>query len=274
MFDLGDVVTLTFDTTDSSGVAADAGSVTVTIGLPDGTSVTPVPANPAVGRYQADYTPAQTGRHSVRWVATGVNASAYTDMFDVADAAPAMIVSLAAAKRKCKIPDNITDHDDTLRGYIEAVTMVVEDHLHEAVVRRIVVEDLRVEWADEVVLGTTPVISLTSVATVDGTTSWDIADLHVDTSTGIVSRLTGASRLHGLIRFIYSAGRMRVPANYSTAGLIIIEHLWQTERPQSSRAAPPFAGGGYEDSMSSTFSGFAIPNRAIELLGRPPVMGG
>ena len=85
-YDLGDVAALSVAITDTTGAAANAGAVALTITLPDGTTTAPIVTNPATGSYTAAYTPTQSGRFGVRWVATGVNACAFTDTFTVAEA--------------------------------------------------------------------------------------------------------------------------------------------------------------------------------------------
>ncbi len=273
MIDLGDVVPLTVDVLDANGTAADAGAMVLTIGLPDRTVTAPSPTHPSLGRYQYDYLTVQAGHHTVNWTGTGVNAAVFADSFDVAPATPAFIVSLARAKRKLKIPATSTEHDEDIRDYIEAATSVIERHRKETVVRRTVTEEFHLWSACGVALTSTPVISLTSVQTVDSVTTWNVADLHVDPDTGIVSVTTGQT-LTGHLVFVYVAGRVVIPRNYQSAGLIIIEHLWQTERAQSEAGPYP---GAYEDSMEGMRrlgSGYAIPNRALELLGSPPPMVG
>lgn len=84
VYDLGDVVSLAVAITDSTGAAANAGAVTCTITLPDDTTDTGTVTNTAVGQYAVVYTPPQSGRYTVEWVATGANASAFVDTFTVA----------------------------------------------------------------------------------------------------------------------------------------------------------------------------------------------
>lgn len=275
-YPLGSVVPLTVKVTDASGTPTNAVAVECTITRPDGTTTdTPDIANTTTGTYTADYLPVEAGLHSVRWVTT-TPSLALVDVIDVRPAIPKMLVSLADAKQKCKIPEDVTEHDETLRGWIEAVTQAVEDHLHEAVIRRTVVEDIDADYWTTLVLGTTPVISLTSVQTTDGGTVWTVADLEVDRDTGIVTVPDGTTWFYGRVRVTYGAGRLVPLANHTKAALIIIEHLWQTERPQSGRSSAPLGGGGYQDSMGTSSLGslgFAVPNRAIELLGAPPVLG-
>ncbi|PAZ15680.1 hypothetical protein CLM62_12855 [Streptomyces sp. SA15] len=268
-FDLGAVVPLGTTVKDSTGTLANAGSMAVTITLPDATTVSVSPVTPAsTGTYTYDYTTVQAGRHVVRWVATGVNAGAYTDSFDVREAAPPGIISLADTKAHLNIPSSTTTHDDELRGWIESVTAGIE-HLTGACVRRTVVEVhdyLPVSGARVIALRKTPVISLTSMlAVLDGGTGYTVADLDVDGSTGVVRRKDGG-RLYGPLRATYVPGRIVIPANLTHAGKLILQHLWRTQYG-ASRALPGI-GGGEDYAVTEPVPGFgyAIPNRALQLL--------
>lgn len=262
--DLGDVVTLEFPVLTSAQSYANASTVILTVTLPDGTTVAPSVANPPVetGRYSVDYPTVQAGRHLVRWTSASPT-SAYTDTFDVRPAAPPLIVSLAGMKQHLGKSD--PGDDEELREFIEAATAVIEEHRGETVVRRTVVEDMQVGCALVVQLPTSPVQSLTSVATVDGATTWDVADLHVSPH-GVVTVQSGPA-LQGLVRFVFVAGYSVIPANYTLAGKIIVGHLWETQQ-QPGVGPNPF--GGDNQFLTPTGRGFAIPNRAVELLGRRP----
>ena len=87
-YDLGDVVTLTATVRDANGALADAGAITCTITLPDGTTTSPTPTHPSTGSYTATYTPAVAGRFAVKWLATGANAGAFADDFTVVAGVP------------------------------------------------------------------------------------------------------------------------------------------------------------------------------------------
>ncbi len=108
-YDLGDVVALAVEVRDTAGDLADATAITLTITLPDGTTATPVTANPSTGRYTASYTPTVAGRFSVRWVASGTNASAYTDAFTVLDPAELGLVGLDDVKRHVALAQDSRD---------------------------------------------------------------------------------------------------------------------------------------------------------------------
>lgn len=265
---------LAVETKDSDGNPANAGSVTLTIGLPDGTTVTPAVSNPSPGSYRVDYQTVQVGRHTVRWLATGVNSSAYADSFDVLPGDPGYIVSLSRAKRKLRIPFDDHEHDEDLRDYIQAATNVIEDYTKWTIPRRSFTEtvDLCGSVSRTLVLGRAPVISVTSVDSVDGSVSWDVSGLDVNTASGVVTVLSG-SLFRGLLRAVFVAGMSVIQAKYTRAALIIIEHLWQTERAQSQ--AGPFPGAYDDTAEGMRFmrgAGYAIPNRALELLGKPGPM--
>ena len=88
VYTLGDVVTLSCTVRDAAGALADAGAITCTITLPDGTTTSPSPAHPSTGTYTATYTPAAAGRFAVKWLATGTNAGAFADDFTVIGSVP------------------------------------------------------------------------------------------------------------------------------------------------------------------------------------------
>ena len=270
-FDLGAVVPLGTTVTDASGTPANAGSMAVTITLPDRTTVTVSPVAPtATGVYAYDYPSVQAGRHAVRWVATGVNAGAYTDTFDVREATPPTILSLLEAKRHLKKMDSADDEE--IRDWNEACTRAVERFVGP-VVMRTVAEDVRFKSACSVSLTQIPAVELTSVAAlVTGGTAYDVADLHLDVDTGIVTRLDGG-RLYGPLRFTYVVGRAIVSANIRGASRIILQHLWRTRQGPG---RPQRGTDDYDVTEPLPGLGFAIPNRAVQLLeadGLPPGVG-
>lgn len=83
-YELGSVVRLRLTATDTdTSTAVNPTSVALTIKLPDGTTASPSPTNPATGSYRADYTPTLEGIHHYRWVGTGSNAGAKESHFTV-----------------------------------------------------------------------------------------------------------------------------------------------------------------------------------------------
>jgi len=264
--DLGDPVpNLAIETRDISGNFADAGSVTLVITKPDNTTANPTVNHADVGKYDANYVPPDPGHYSVRWVATGVNQSAYTDSFDVLEANPRCIVSLADAKELLRFSgDSATDEE--LRRYNEASTHMIEQYMKKTVVRTPVVGEEHCVYGrrDVVFLRRRPVISLTAVATIDSLVTWDISTLAVNSTSGRVNYLPGSAALRGIITFDYVAGYTIIPANIQEAARIMIQHLWATRRG---------LGGNLITQQLPGFNiGFALPQSVKDLLGAQPTM--
>lgn len=263
MIDLGGAVRLAANCTDAGGTLTNADSVTLTISLPDGTTASPAVTNPpaAVGKYTVDYVTVQAGRHVVRWQFTDP-ASSYTDIFDVRPADPGFMFSLADAKAQLNIRDSATD-DDEIRDWMAATTMVVE-HFVGPVAPRTVTERHTFGVATVRVLRQTPALALASLVPIlTSGTSYDPEDLDLDEDTGVVQRKDGGM-LTGPLRITYTVGRTVIRANIAQAGRIILQHLWRTQRP--SRGG--LAGGGDDYSVTEPIAGlgYAVPNRALELL--------
>jgi hypothetical protein len=89
--------------------------------------------------------------------------------------------------------------------------------------------------------------------------------LRVDAGTGLVAVASGPA-FTGALDVTYQAGLAIVPEDYRLAGLIIIQHLWETQRGTMGVQL----GGDSETYMPGR--GFAIPRRAMELLD-PPLPG-
>ncbi|MFE9098492.1 hypothetical protein [Streptomyces sp. NPDC007264] len=273
-FDLGDTVRLAAECRDAAGALTNATTAVLTVTLPDGTTVSPaVTSPPAVtGQYTVDYVTTQAGRHGVRWVFTAPG-SAYTDVFDVRDAAPPMLFSLASAKTKLDIPATSTGDDEELREFIEATTQCVE-YFVGAVVRRTVQQVVPGD-RDAWVLHTTPVLTVSAITPLQ---TWqqaiDPSVLDIDTVAGILRRTDGLYFFAGDYRITYTAGRAAVPPNVSLAGKLILQHLWRTN--YGAARGLTGVGGGEDFSVTEQVPGlgYAIPNRALQLLQGDRDMGG
>src|SRR5207302_7041135 len=113
-------------------------------------------------------------------------------------------------------------------------------------------------------LTTKPVISLTSIVAADGGLTWNTANMTVS-DYGVVRVLAGAV-VWGPVVMTYQAGLTVVPAEYSLAARIIVQHLWQnTQRGQKGSVRPGLDTPGPPSSYS-------IPYAALELLG-PQISG-
>jgi len=271
-FDLGDVVPLSIAVYDAVSVLTNVGTITLTITLPDGTTVTPAVANPpaVVGMYAVDYVTTVAGRHGVRWTSLGPQ-SAHTDAFDVRPVNPPLLFSLDDGKATLNVTG--TTNDEEIRDLIESVTGAVE-YIAGPVMRQTVVE--KHNGGDTIVLRESPVISVTSIVPVfDGGTSYLPADIDVDGPTGELCRKDSGTFV-GPVRVTFIAGRPVTPAGIRDAARIILKHLWRIQN--GTAGLPSFDSDGERIDGTTMISGlgFALPNRAIELLqpyARPPKVG-
>jgi len=262
MYAFGAAVRLTQEVR-ASGVLTAPATVTLTILLPDGTDTGALtPVNDGTGLYHYDYTSAQAGRHVARWVTVGP-VGADEESFDVAPMwGEAGIVSVREAKKQLNLDAADTDDDEEVAGVIRAVTEPIE-RIVGAVARRPVVETHDGGYA--LALRRAPALSVTSaVAARTGVLDQGVADLELNVSAGIVRRRDGAW-MAGPLRITYLAGRADVPAHVRQAALIIIQHMWETQRGQMGGVRR----GGSDEVYDPRF-GFSIPRRAQELLGDQP----
>lgn len=257
--DQGDVYALLFTLTDENGVLVDATTVTVTIVLPDLTTESHSVAPTTTGNYEYVYQTVQVGRHVASWVATGGHDGAYSEVFDVSGLSQG-IISLTDAKAQLNIPATSTVSDSELRQYIDAVTSVISDRTGRQIGRVTLTERTLATWG-EVVLQISPVTSVTSIVTDDGSVTWtpDQLDWSDD---GLVCAVVTAPPLFGYVNVTYVAGYTAVPPNYILAALVLLQHLWQTKRGQG---GPPLPGA----IPDLTTAAFAVPYKVLELLGLP-----
>jgi hypothetical protein len=260
-FDLGATARLTAECRGPDGTLTTAGTAVVTVTLPDGTAVTPDVTATGTGSYQADYATTTAGRHTVRWAFTDP-AAAYTDVLDVLPEAPPAILSLADARAHLNLSN--TNEDAEVRFWNNAVTRAVEFYVGP-VVARTVTEQHTVRAAPVVVLLQTPVLELTGVSAVlTGCVAPAIDGLAVDGGTGEVFRLDGGA-LSGRLSFTYRAGRTVIGEHITGAARIILEHFWRTQRAGRRGGVLP-GGDDYAVTEPIPGLGYAVPNRAIELL--------
>lgn len=270
-YDLGAPVPLTMTVKDASGAPANSGNMRLVITLPDDSTAVVDPVAPSsTGSYAYRYPTTQVGRHAVRWLGTGANPAAYTDVFDVRPTASLMLFSLADGKAQLDIPAASTGDDDELRHFIEATTAAVEYFVGPVVPR--VVEQVLAGDRSEWVLHSTPVMVITAVTAI-GTwqSSIDLAALDFDPETGVVRRTDGVWFYSGDYRVAYKAGRTVVSPNIPLAGKLILQHLWRT---QYGAARGPSIADDVSTSDPIPGFGYAIPNRALELLENDRQMGG
>lgn len=262
-FDLGDPVPLGITVTNAANVPEDAGQVTVTITLPDGTTETTGPiASTSAGQYDYTYPTVQAGPHRVRWLATGVNASAFRDAFDVEPAEGCAFVSLADARQHPRLSG---EDDEQLRGFVDTACQMITDRMG-AVAPVTVVADKSARQG-VLVLPRRPVVAITSVQRLPGLAAVPAADLAtgtvgwtLDSPEGVLS----VSGWTGMVRVTYRAGRSPLPQNFRLAALELIAHLWRGSQNNQAGGRPAL---GDSDATFASIKPFAMPFRVMELLG-------
>lgn len=267
-YDLADLVPLAVQTKDSAGNLADPTGISLVVTHVATATVYPLtPVHDSVGQWHYDFAPTLSGYHKVRWVATGANASGYSDVFQVYDASPNYIISLADTRSALGL--TATANDEDLRQYIEGATAVIERHLGEVVVPRTVIEDYASvragRWGNSITLRQTPVISVQSMVSIGNLFVWNPSDFHINLATGEITGLPTTAGLFGDVTVTYIPGYAVIPANYQEAAKIIIQHAWQNRRGRSGGATP--GGMETETRLGRGLFGFAIPNAALEWLG-------
>jgi hypothetical protein len=272
--DVGDplpnlAITITSDGT----TLADAGTVVLTLTLPDGSTVTPTVNHPGTGSYNAVYIAAQAGQYLINWVATGANSCTLSDVRQVQASNPGMMISLYEARRGLGFQSGNTASDEDLRTFIAAATPIMEDLIGPV--------NTHVETYDggstQIGLLYPPVMSVTTVIESAGsnyqrtltlqnlftTSSTDAYGYTVDLTTGVLTRRAAGVAvpfLRGLrnIQVTYIAGRV-MAGNHLLACRRLVKHLWQSEQQNYS------PGLTSPEAIGLTPSGFAVPRAVIEL---------
>lgn len=175
-----------------------------------------------------------------------------------------MLVTLDEVKAQLNIDASDTSQDAELTAYADAAASAIEQYVHEVIEQREVVDELLLTGRSTFRLWSSPVISLTSIASLDGATTYDVAVFHAARS-GVVSVLSGAAPT-GMVRITYQAGysEQEMPERFKRAALIIIQHNNETQRGVGLQR-----GGviGDEEGVYDPRLSYAIPRKALEWLG-------
>ena len=239
--DLGDTIPLSVEIRSTTGALADATTVTLTITLPDGTTATPTVDHPGTGLYSCDYAPTLAGLHGVRWVATGANASAYSDTFAVSPATPPLALSLADAKAHLGIPATVITDDEELRDTIAEAQDMIERAAGVALTARAVTET-HPGGATAIALWRHPARSITSVTVAGTLLPASAYRLEGGDTAATVLATTGTLGSTGdQVVIAYAAGWQAPPPVAARTMKALVAHLWATQRgSMSGRAGNPF----------------------------------
>ena len=267
-YDQGDVVPLGITVTDSSGVAANATTVTCTIYLPDGTSTSGSVTTSVTGLYNCDYTPTQVGRYQVKWLATGTNASSYTDEFTVRDFTAMGIVSLDEVKSHLNIPTSNTENDEELRRFMDVAGDMGEEYTGVILGQRNFTETFN--GGDSVIRVNNPYIITITSLTENGVTLTQGTDFYLDRTAQRIYRIGSSAYFYttaagtwrpGVQNIVisYRAGFVNPPPLAKQGILELIKHFWQTQR--GSMNVLNMDNDSYQPA-----TGYSLPRRVEQLL--------
>jgi hypothetical protein len=291
----GTVVPLTWTSTDGYGNAFAGTTIVCTVTAPDGTISTVMATGTGTfttgalsvtsngtGACTASYTTSQAGHHLVTWtaVATG-QADAFADTFEVQSAQDPTIVSLAEAREILHLQSS-DGFDAVIQGYNASVTEWIE-YVCGPVVQQTVTETLPARGT-ETILSKPPVLDLLPWTVLPAELAglgitlpspespmirtrvygieWPLTQLYCDLRRGIVTHTAGLPFYYCAYIWQYQAGRLVIPAGIYQASKITLEHLFQVERGGAGSAD---VSAGESDTTMTGF-GFAVPNRALQLL--------
>lgn len=254
--DLGDLVPLSVKVYDANGILANAGSVSLSVTLPDGTTNSVGVISPTTtGVYQYDYPTVQYGRHSVRWLATGLNSSAFTDVFYVEPTDSVTYISLQQFKTHIK--KDSTGDDESLRSFIAAACRVITDRTRQIVPANFT--EIYRPSRCVIHLDRYPVVSVTSV--VNTSTAVPITGFTLTRpESGI---LTLPMWRNQEVTVVYRAGMLSIPENYILAALELTRHLWIMSQQNMGANRPSL---GLDPSYLAGTS-YALPYNVRQLLG-------
>jgi hypothetical protein len=254
-------------------------AVSVTVTDPTGATTSPAAANAGGGLYTA-VVPAVSapGVWRYRWTATGTGVNwADEGQFQVRPPGIEQVVDLASVKAHLNINDS--RQDDELVGFILAAGDLSRDVVGP------ILPETHTEWHNggsrTLTLDWAPLASVQSVTEYIAATSWTLTEqplgtstdaygYTVDLDTGQITRRAVGDAVpfpYGTknVRVVYTAGRGGVaPWAVRLGALELIRHLWQLTQQGGGRTR---VGGNALDSDggSGVPSGFALPNRVLEL---------
>ncbi len=255
-YDVGDLVTLSTVVKNSAGTPVNTPTVIVAVTKPDGTLVSPAPTvtnTGAGGLYTAPVTPDAAGIWSIVWTASGTVVGVETDQIMV-DAVRVLVASVQEFKVQTNTTTTVNDNE--IRVYLAAVTDTVERMIGGPVSPQTFTETHCTD-GDVIVPRKQPLISVTSITPYLGSVLASDA-YRVDTDLGAIYLRYGYSYEYTVV---YRAGQSPLPESYKLGGMIIAQHNWRLQygSGRQTPGADPLAPG----------AGFAIPNRAAELLRSP-----
>lgn len=252
IYDVGDNVKLSTVLKDTSGAVNNTATMALVVTKPDASTTSPTVTNTASGGiYTASVTVDQAGTWTYVWTASGSVVAVEPGQFTVRSQS-VYVVSLEEFKTQLKRTD---DADDlALRSYLASATRYVEHRTGGPV-------SVQTFTERHFITGFTliprkrPLVSVTSITPDFGTVLTASAYI-ADTDANQIVFYWGIWPTWHTV--VYRAGRAQPDENIKLAGMIVAQHLWETQNG--------FAGRRGADDFVQTGLGFAVPRRAEQLL--------
>lgn len=296
----GTPVPLTFTLTDANGNPVQAASTppVATVTLPDGTTQTPaVTFHSGPGNYTATGPSSQAGHHLVSWsCADATYPGGLTDSYDIRGLAETALLSMAEMRRTVRLAATDTSEDDFLAEFGRSCTDITEWYCGP-VIQRTVVEELRVGGLT-VILSYPPVTGLIAWTTVPANfpagsgrsvpsppspmfpvmvfgvtyplTNLYVSDIGMSGLRGEVRHTSGLPFYYGPYLWQYTAGRPVIPECIRAGYKALLKHIYGMER--GGAVASASLGADDEETTETPF-GYAVPNRALELMAPEALPG-
>lgn len=257
---------------DLSGALATPGTLTLTVQKPDATTQDySSPALDSTGNYHQDVPAAdlsQLGHYQYKWVATGAGAGVSVGSLDVYDPFEVRVISLQDAKDMLNIPASTTKDDAEIDSWIAAIESGLEKRTGGPVISRTVTERSEMQGYQTVIpVRQRPLVSVTSITSASGVAIDISGGLDLDKNAGLIRRALGLP-FYGpffqwlpMVTVTYVAGwGTSVAPAFAAFARIVVKNLWDAQRPS---VGMPMGG---EQMVTIPGFGFAVPNRAAELL--------
>lgn len=222
---------------DSSGNLANAGTVVVTVTLPDGTTAAPTVSNTSTGVYDIAYTTTQSGKHDLSGSATGGILGTEFDVWEdafVVEQPLRMFIGVDEASSHLRATGVITTDADReqLRWLCIGTCDAVERDLDRIIARRTVIESYD-GGKTGIKLRSGPVLSITTV--VESGSTLTASDYVFDTNAGVLwrgSTTAAAWWAYGRqnITVTFVAGMTNPPAVVRLVSLYLIQAMWQSSQ--------------------------------------------
>lgn len=248
---------------DADGVLGSA-TVTGSVTLPDGTSAAPTIGNPQVGQYPIDYLTSQVGRHEMTISATGgVLGTIVRKLYRVFYVDPVNVpwlISLREAKDYLNIPQDRTQHDEELGHFIAVASEFVEArtqawHASTVTERH---NFPQIGGENVILLRKGPVTSVTSVTEAGNVTA--AGHYGVNLVGNYIWRKSGW--WSDAVDVTYSVGSAVMPERARHGVLVVLKHLWTTQRGTLALGGRQTGGEDLYDPRS----GYSFPRAVAEML--------